>query len=532
MLKLIVILFLMNSLQKANSQSIVTCSCDLTSSACDGNCCCDPDCTTEDISAFVCSNATYNEDSQLCVNQLVFVNNLPTTTVVNNNGLFCIIRERDTSNNFYTEPTILNDTAEFNAASQQYPTYSYDLSTTATTYSQVYYVAGDQIDVQYSNELRGKLSFAIPGIANTCVDTNPAAYLSDQTSTCNRRFTLSNSCSSGSVLDSASYYSPTFTIAKVPITNITDSTSFVNVLICDGSTTPGNITYNAGTGLCSNVAASVSYRITYDGTNGISSACVSFPQVSDISQSSISQTFSISFVSSATVLNETESRSGNPGYVIGRSLRTASGGGLGNLTIDATQFTLISPNSNGDGTCTGVASQQINFGEDARTGCLLSYTRSTACNSLQESIISVLNIPSNAYLATYGNTLITSNTTNDWLQPPAVALPANRSDTPETACPDMWTGLNYTIYFANTGSISNPQPQIIGIEYVPVTKSIAYECFGVDCITGTVSQFVEITSTVTFVDASSTPSSILRERPTVNARLPSDFFFPFTGTAT
>lgn len=527
--KHLLFILIVNFFCSANTQAVV-CSCDLIGNACDANCCCDTECNGQDVAAFVCSDATVNQDSKLCVNNLVFVNNRPSTSVVEDAGVFCIVRDSDTSRNFYNEPTLLNTTEEFDAAIAQYPTYSYDF-TLRTPSSGPSYVTGDTIDIVHASGLRGKFGIPTAGVASNCIDGNPASFMTDQSVGCARRF-ASLPCAAGSVLDPSVYYSPsTFQISAKPISNTSEAT-LVNITLCNSTESIPAITMN-GTN-CLNAALEVSYTISYNGTSGISSACVSFTQ-GTVSGTSLFQSFKISFIAIETVVNTTFSRSGNPGYLVGKPLRTSLISS-GNRSLVTDQLTLLSTE---DGSCASPStSQQIAFGEDQRTGCLLSFTRTTSCNDSLTRVRSLLNVMNilNVEVATFGNISIDAD--GDWVpmtQRTTIEVSPTTDefaagDTFGTGCASFPTGVNYYVFFANFGSISNPQAKIVGVQYQEIAESLAYECNTAECSDGSSERYVEISTSVTFIDMSSTPVTILKERPTVDARLPDDFFFPFTST--
>lgn len=528
--KLFFVGFFQSLIWRSISQVAVTCSCDLTGNACDANCCCDPDCTSAEIGVFQCSTDAFNEDSRLCFNELVYVNNIDSTIQQDATGVFCIITQRDPSWNFYVDPQYNITTSQaFSSLQQQYGSYTYNVAS-GTTVTESTYQSGDTIDIRYtSNSLSSTFSLPVPGPTGQCLDYNPASFLDDQTISCARRFSdLSSSCTSGSVLDS-DYYLNTFEIATTPV-NSSDTTSstFISVTTCDGLT-PASISYDSSS-VCRNVPTSISYTIRYDGSQ-ITSACVSFPSVSDITSTELLQTFSIVFITSETVDNSTAARSGNPGYVIGYPLRTGIMGTT-DITLDSTVLTLLIPNA--DGSCLTIVSQdQIKFREDSRTGCLISFNSSQDCTELDSISRAILNVPStNTRVAAYGNTL--TNETSDWVQ---VVVSGNAVDvsgnTTSSPCQNVVVGINYEVLFANTGSLSNPQTQVISIQYSLVTQSVQFECIGSSCSSGaasSVTQPLEVSSSVSFTDISLLPQPVLRVRPTIDARLAADFFYPFTVT--
>lgn len=198
-----------------------------------------------------------------------------------------------------------------------------------------------------------------------------------------------------------------------------------------------------------------------------------------------------------------------------------------NRTLNANIFTLISGASS---QCVSNSFSTIGFGQDKISGCLQNYSGSTQCSTIQSNILSYLVTPPTTssssdswYVAEFGNTA--ESATDNWILLTGWEGAGAQSQSASAGCTDLVVGLNYTVLYANTGSLSNPQAKITGIEVSSITKTFQYECYGVSCNS---EQFIEVITSVTFIDVSTAPAILLRQRPTVDARLPSDFFFPFT----
>lgn len=72
------------------------CNCDLTTNACDINCCCDPDCTEEDMQIFSdCSHQVLVPDESYCYQEDIILRNNTVYKMVKNpaNSMFCIVHD-------------------------------------------------------------------------------------------------------------------------------------------------------------------------------------------------------------------------------------------------------------------------------------------------------------------------------------------------------------------------------------------------------------------------------------------------------
>ncbi|GFR83871.1 tectonic-1-like [Elysia marginata] len=179
-----------------------------------------------------------------------------------------------------------------------------------------------------------------------------------------------------------------------------------------------------------------------------------------------------------------------------------------------------------------------------RTGCLLHVTEGDNCLQLQQAIISAVEgygIPlydpnfaeypkNNRYVAIFGNS--DNRKTGDWIEILYKGRPGN--DVFQGSECKLSLGANIQILYANTGALANPQAKIIGVSYVyDAPQIILYQCTGALCQPGqpSLSRTVEISTSVTFIDVSDPPVGVEGQYPTVPARLPYDFFYPFTDAA-
>ncbi|PIK39862.1 tectonic-like protein, partial [Apostichopus japonicus] len=158
---------------------------------------------------------------------------------------------------------------------------------------------------------------------------------------------------------------------------------------------------------------------------------------------------------------------------------------------------------------------------------------SEVCELIQEQILNALkgSLPDAYYVAMFGDSSV--DVVGDWvpiLQENTGGVPSSPS---KGTCSNMVTGLHIEVIYANVGSLQNPQPKILGVKYNYADgKILKYQCLGSYCQedSGSLIQKFEITSSVTFIDASRQPEAVIAERPTWESKLPNDFLYPFTGT--
>uniref|UniRef100_F6PTF9 Tectonic domain-containing protein n=1 Tax=Ciona intestinalis TaxID=7719 RepID=F6PTF9_CIOIN len=528
------------------------CTCDLTGGVCEVNCCCDVDCTSADIATFSrCIDTSYVLNNQKCVvDQVVFVNSISSTVQTHQNGLFCIETDNFAERNNYINPLCATSNTCFNFYT---PTFTYETSATATTLSTTaYYTSGDTIDTIYTGNVTGLFKIPVPSVSNLCQESSPVEYLINQRGSCVQSIIdLSIECTTNPSLSASSYFAgfkiaPTRSAFLLAInSSIFDDPSLLDINeTCIGVTSNCSSLPSYDTGLlqCLNAVTSAQYSFTVNGTGGITAVDVTITLANLASTSlPLAQDFGVSFASLTTSSTVTTARSGNPGYIVGKPVISALYEAV-NQTVSMSSdpnvgFTLVQPDSTG--LCSNVARTPILFGQDLSTGCRITYTSSTPCDDIQQLALRVLNratftTNSNLYVAAFGNSdiqsLIQDITTQDWVLVQETA-PGALTGTVANGCNGILLGAHYQILYANAGSISNPQAKIIGVRYsYDTSQTLTFVCLSPNCDTRT--QSIEIKNSVTFLDVSETPTTIFKQRPTIQAKLPNDFFFPFKNSAT
>ncbi|XP_076116291.1 tectonic-1-like isoform X1 [Mytilus galloprovincialis] len=629
----------------ASVTDIAPCPCDLTGNACDVNCCCDLDCTSDDREVFSgCVESSGNVDDRICVQkEILLLENAPFPKNYTQDGLFCIYFDNYDERNYYNIPSLITDTTIFGNYVSKYAGYNYATQQTGQSTINNFYKVGDPVYIVYQSLTTGFLGLP-SSLTSTGCSNSPLAYLKDETSSCVRQFTTldQTTCESTS-LSALSYYTgfrlvttpylftyivngtvittttqsttvttttpsppvstdnstaavtvPTTTTTAATTTTDTNITTTVTIVTTELPTTvapspidlynntytidiglstvqcrdsagnnitctfpTGSVpapTYNTVTSTCQNVVTQVEYEMTYDGTNGISTADVKFV-LQDITTTNLplSQTFTSKFTGVNDV-NVTE-RSGNPGYIVGKPVRAGIryiNESFGNRNIIVENgYDLSLVKSSATGTClTDVGNRvQVNFGQEMRSGCLISFnlgptTMADDCIAMQQMINVALegsddyvNVEpiKNRYVATFGNS--EPEQTGDWvpiLQFPAGttgASPVQNLDGP--SC-QLSMGMHIQVVYSSLGSKANPQAKILGVAFIyEKLQTITYTCSGSTCQPGNanVDQSFEISQSVSFVDVSAPATGAVGDAPIFIAKIPNDFFYPFgTGT--
>nr|XP_033812222.1 tectonic-1 isoform X2 [Geotrypetes seraphini] len=445
------------------------CVCNLLVAQCDVNCCCDPDCSTEDFSVFsTCSIPLVRGPSELC-NQEVAIYALNFTAVppqrvfslVNqvNPNIFCIYSINYRPGLSFISPVVPTE-SNFNDLVKEFSGNSFSTVPSASA------GASNPARYEYGAPIQTKgsfLRFPVPFITSQCADNNPAGFLVNQTATCSRSVNVEN-CNIPAL--SMSFY------ASVPILQVPNSNNMINITVQDlygifdlNSNGVPNVSQ-----VCRNVVLEVSYLILYSDAGEITNACVSFV-LGPINTTTvqIEQKFQIHFIQQ----NRTPiAVSGNPGYVVGLPLVAgfqSFASGIIRSTNRYGQFTILKSYSNQD--CLVIEGNRtpVIFGYNMVSGCKLQYSLNSTCFVVAEAIKNVL------------------------------------------------MGQNFPEYVASFG---NSKPQIV-LDWVPITL--------LNTTTGKAgtAQTVQVLSSVTFIDGSAPAQPGYKAQPTIDAKLPFDFFYPF-----
>ncbi|KAM4697697.1 tectonic-3 [Rhinophrynus dorsalis] len=486
-----------------SASGVAICTCDLSPGICDLNCCCDPDCFLSDpttVFAYCLPGSTKVQRWVCLYSWLMFRSNTPypTKNVSSSSprtpDLFCVLPSDPTLNYFITPRTV--NGPSFSSLSDQYKGASFFPPSDSNPVIPNFYRAGDSIFTVSSSGTLGMLRQpASVGDPSVCSFNNPARFLQSDTTSCLRMISnLNEICLTDPTLSTAYYYqnisllgvqanATALTIPNVPIIS----------LVTDKPTLRGDS--------CDNVVSEVIYTVLYNGTLGIKNVTVNFTLHNmSITSVSLKQSFTVLYksVSSADV-GSVQTRSGNPGYLVGSAVLTNTG----SLTVL----------SSAGGSC---SRSPVQFGVNMLSGCTIRGQASDLCSTFRDQAYRLLlgeRAPQK--VAAFGNTV--SAQSGDWMSIIYQNCSGAQSQANCSSCL-LPTTLHVQILQAKVGLLSNPQSQIVGARFL-------ISCKQVKCQDSTVLQ-----TQVSFTDVTRRGPAP-RSTPSVTGRAPLGFFYPFQTSA-
>ncbi|XP_027431112.1 tectonic-1 isoform X3 [Zalophus californianus] len=496
------------------------CVCDLTPAQCDVNCCCDPDCSSMDFSVFsACSVPIVMGDSQFCsqkaaIYSLNFTANPPQRVfkLVNriNPSIFCIHitnykpalsfinPEVPDENNFdklmkKSDGFALSSESEISFATQSdipaTAKYKNSLcfSTSKDAAECLSHASGDTEWIGwYGARLQTSdsfLRFPSPLMSSLCTDDNPAAFLVNQAVKCTRRINLEQ-CEEIEALGMAYYSSPKIlrvpglrTKAEIPITVQSVLIQSLNKTLTrlEDSLVLNQTLVEAGdVKICTNV-------VLEQNTKPVP-------------------------------------LSGNPGYVVGLPLAAGfqpqKGSGIIQTTNRFGQLTILRSTAEQDCLAVEGIRTPVLFGYDMQSGCKLRLPKAITCQLAVQKVKSLLKgqgFPD--YVAPFGNSQ--AQDVLDWVPVHFITQASHMKD----SC-QLPVALVIEVKWTKYGSLLNPQAKIVNVTASLLSSSFPETNSGNE-------RTVLISTAVAFVDASAPAEAGFRAQPTIDARLPFDFFFPF-----
>ncbi|KAJ8286443.1 hypothetical protein GJAV_G00039310 [Gymnothorax javanicus] len=540
------------------------CPCNLQEGLCDVNCCCDQDCAGDFKLFTECSVEKLVGNTQMCTQDTA---RYTLSTAADggarvqssikqevNSDVFCIQTANYNAGLSFVPPEVPTD-GNFDALFKRFAGFFFNSMSDQSVPDEgdaltvPVYKIGDVIQTLDQTGERGFLRLPAPAGSAHCADANPAGFLQDQTSQCMRSFRLQQDCEKLPSLNLQTYTSfrtlsaneENKTLLDVELTSLVLQSlegTRSSVDPADGSLVVPTLLLTEEGEVCNNVVLQVDYRVTY-GEVGEITGVASSVVLGAVDQNAlpIQQDFSITF----TQVNESGelSSSGNPGYVVGLPLvagtRTSEypfrrESGSENDLIPSCRITGVvqSADKNGGLTllqtpgaqqdCLGATSQRapVRFGVNAVSGCTLRLSEAVDCLVLSELILRALRGPdSPRFVASFGNS--SPNAVMDWVP----IKNRTSSTTSNAASCNIPLSMDLEVTWTKYGSLVNPQAQIVSVTEViqTNTSSLASLSGGSDLLF--------ISSSVTFIDVSAAAQPGFRAPPTIDAKLPYDFFFPF-----
>ncbi|KAM6051774.1 tectonic-1 isoform 1-T1 [Theristicus caerulescens] len=463
------------------------CVCDLLVAECDVNCCCDPDCSAADFSLFTtCSVPIVTGDSRLCSQKAATysldVEANPPERIFKlidhvNPSVFCIHTtnykqalsfsspEMPTAENF---DQLLKEfgSSSFSAEPDSWntDTDAQNLSDVNETYRYEYGVPIQTVDAF--------LRLPSPVVSSWCSDANPAGFLVNQATKCIRSVSVEK-C--GNIQAVSMLFYTNSSILAVPkssqMVNITVQSIVVQSLNGMRTLLNGSDVLRLPMildELCINIVLGVSYHITYTDAGEIIEAAASFVLGAINKEAlSIQQSFEISFTQST---------------------------------------------SNQDCLAVQGARTPILFGYNMISGCKLRITAAMKCQPLTQTLLDLLKGQSfPEYVASFGNSQ--AQDVLDW-------VPITHLHTSEQSSCQIPVSLEIEVKWTKYGSLVNPQARIVNVTATITTTTLKQLPSGRE-------RTIPITSSVVFTDISSPAEPGYKAWPTINVKLPFDFFFPF-----
>ncbi|XP_021113152.1 tectonic-1 isoform X2 [Heterocephalus glaber] len=505
------------------------CVCDLSPAQCDVNCCCDPDCNSVDFSVFsTCSVPVVTGDSHFCTQKaaiysLNFTANPPQRVfkLVDqiNPSIFCIHTTNYKPALSFINPEVPDENS-FNRwmkTSEGFTSNAEaDVSfTSKSDASNTKYEYGAPLQAPEASP-HPFLRFPSPLTSALCTDDNPAAFLVNQAVKCTRSINLEQ-CEEMEALRMDYYSSPV--ILRVPITVQSITVQSLNQTRTrpeDAGVWVPSLVGSGHNRFCTNVVLEVKYSLTYTDSGEITRAGLSL-LLGTVSSASIplQQTFEIHFIQQNT---RPVPLSGNPGYVVGlplaAGLQPQKGSGIIQTTNRYGQLTILRSTTEQDCLAAEGLRTPVLFGYNMQAGCKLRLSPAIPCRLVARKVKDLLKgqgFPD--FVASFGNSR--AQDVLDWVPVHFIT----HSPTIKNSCL-LPVALVIEVKWTKYGSLLNPQARIVN-----VTANLLSSAFP-ETHAGS-GRTIVVSTAVTFVDVSAPALAGFRARPTVHARLPFDFFFPF-----
>ncbi|XP_043982988.1 tectonic-1-like [Gambusia affinis] len=516
------------------------CPCDENTAVCDMNCCCDRECNEDDVALFTsCTVTTVRSGSKQLCSQDVAVYSLRTDVFgylvlqssvqrETNYDILCIWSQ----NRFdgLSFPSLSLPTGDnFDSLFSQFVGFIFDSESVgegrpAEVQASSGYQFGDVLATAELSGQKGIFCLPAPGVTADCVNSSPAAFLKDQSSRCSQRLALDGDCSSLQALRVDTYTNVQLLagrnadaavvpvdVASVILQSIEGAQT--ELTVSDGENLLPVLTTSSG---CANVVLKAVYVIKYNSSGELVNASVSlvlgFVNTSR-TPNSLQQEFQVMYLQ-VDGGEPAVHYSGNPGYVVGMPLMSGDRATDGISRSINLRDTLSLLQSTKDQDCLKGPHQRspVLFGQDYMSGCTLRLEDITNCSLVSQSLLNVLRGPSPPqYVASFGNSRLEN--VLDW-------VPISMNPMEAQSC-NIPLSLHLEIEWTKYGSLVNPQAQIVSIrEMIETNQSSLVLLSGGSSI-------VPVRSSVAFIPVSAAAVPGYRAAPSINAKLPFDFFFPF-----
>uniref|UniRef100_A0A8C3UY27 Tectonic family member 1 n=1 Tax=Catharus ustulatus TaxID=91951 RepID=A0A8C3UY27_CATUS len=481
-------------------------------------CCCDPDCSPEDFSLFTtCSVPVVTGDSHLC-SQKAAVYSLdveanPPERIFKlidqvNPSIFCIHATNYKQALYLKSPEIPTPEnfdqllEKYGGSSFRAEPDSWDLDTDVQNPPEY------GLPVQTEDAF---LRLPSPVVSSWCSDANPAGFLVNQATKCIRSVSVEK-CDSIQALSMLFYINSSILAVNITVQSIVvQSVNGMRTLLSSSDVLRLPMVLDE---LCINAVLGVNYHITHTDTGEIIEAAAAFV-LGAISKEAISieQSFEISFTQENT---QPVPLSGNPGYVVGLPVRAGfqpPGYPFPAAFLNKhSQLTILQSTSTQDCLAAQGARAPVLFGYNMISGCKLRITAAMECQPLAQTLLDVLKGQSfPEFVASFGNSQ--AQDVLDW-------VPITQLHISEQSPCQIPVSLGIEVKWTKYGSLVNPQARIVNVTATITTSTLKQLPSGRERI-------IPVTSSVVFTDISSPAEPSYKAWPTIDIKLPFDFFYPF-----
>uniref|UniRef100_A0A8B9V300 Tectonic-1-3 domain-containing protein n=1 Tax=Anas zonorhyncha TaxID=75864 RepID=A0A8B9V300_9AVES len=344
-----------------------------------------------------------------------------------------------------------------------------------------------------------------PVVSSLCSDANPAGFLVNQATKCIRSVSVGK-CGNIQAVSMLFYINSSILVNITVQSVVIQSLNGMRTLLNSKDVLRHPMILDE---MCMNVVLGVSYHITYTDAGEIIEAAASFVLGAINKEAlSVQQSFEISFTQ---VNTKPVPLSGNPGYVAGLPVRAGFKPQKYPFPIASTntygQLTILQSTSNQDCLAAQGGRTPVLFGYNMISGCKLRITAAVKCQPLTQALLDLLKGQSfPEYVASFGNSQ--AENVHDWV--PIIHL--QNSEQVKSPC-QIPVSLEIEVKWTKYGSLVNPQARIVNVTLISSSKRRE--------------RTIPILSSVVFTDISSPAEPGYKAWPTINAKLPFDFFFPF-----
>lgn len=268
--------------------------------------------------------------------------------------------------------------------------------------------------------------------------------------------------------------------------------------------------------ICNNVVLQVKYTFRYSEAGEIlnATASVLLGAIKSV-MVPIQQEFQITFLQDILSTPGLQF-SGNPGYVVGRPLvaGTRTADGIVQSANPKGSLTILQNSGDQDCLSGSFGRTPVLFGIDMVSGCTLKLSDGVNCSLVSEVILWTLKGQSFPdHVASFGNSL--PQNLLDWvqIQNQTIALGTQACSIP--------LSYHLEVKWTKYGTLVNPQAQIVSVMETILTNTSSL------ALLTSANGLLSVRSSVSFVDVSAPASPGFKVPPTIDAKLPFDFFFPF-----